>query len=269
MDLRQSLLSTLKRLRLSGLLPMLPDRVSHARKTKMTELDFFELVLSDEVARRDQHGVDLRIQTAGFEESRTLEDFDWNAPVTFDRDRVRELFGLGFLDRYEDVAFIGPVGVGKTMLASALGHAACRAGRNVRFLRSDVMLRELRQSRADNSTERLLRSLLAHDLLILDDFGLRTLDREQSNDIYEVLRERHRRASTVITSNRAIDEWIALFDDPVLAQSAIDRFAHNAHQVILDGPSYRPQLGPDGPARRPLPDGPPSRSPRRIRPSRR
>jgi DNA replication protein DnaC len=180
---------------------------------------------------------------------------------------VRDLFGLGFLERCEDVAFIGPVGVGKTLLASALGHAACRAGHNVRFIRVDVMLRELHQSRADNSTVRLIRSLLSHDLLILDDFGLRSLDREQSNDIYEVLRERHRRASTVVTSNRAIDEWIALFDDPILAQSAIDRFAHNAHQVVIDGPSYRPQLGPDGPARRPASDRPgpqPRRASRRL-----
>lgn len=229
----------------------------------MNELDFIELVLSDEVARRDQRGVEVRIDTAGFEERRTMEDFDWNAPITFDRDRVRDLFGLGFVDRREDVAFLGPVGVGKTLLATALGHSACRSGRDVLFLRADVMLRELHQSRADNSTARVVRSMLAPELLIIDDFGLRPMDREQSNDVYEILRERHRRSSTIITSNRAIEEWIALFDDPVLAQSALDRFAHNAHQVVMDGESYRPRLRPGAGGDRPPP--PRSRGPRRRR----
>jgi len=244
MEIKPSLLAILKRLRLSGIVPTLADRASHARKTKMSELDFIELVLSDEVARRDQRGVEIRIDAAGFEDRRTLEDFDWDAPITFDRDRVRDLFGLGFVDRREDVAFLGPVGVGKTLLATALGHSACRTGRGVVFLRADVMLRELHQSRADNSTTRVLRSLLAPELLIIDDFGLRPMDREQSNDVYEILRERHRRSSTIVTSNRSIEEWLALFDDPVLAQSALDRFAHNAHQVVMEGESYRPRLRP-------------------------
>jgi DNA replication protein DnaC len=253
MEIKPSLKTTLKRLKLSGLLATLPDRATHARKTKMHELDFLELVLADEVSRRDHTSLALRVDAAGFEEERTLEDFDWDAPVTFDRDRVRDLYSLGFVERCEDVAFLGPVGVGKTLLASALGHAACRAGRRVRFLRADLMLRLLHQSRADNSTEREIRGLLAPDLLVIDDFGLRTLDREQSNDVYEVLRERHRRASTVITSNRSIEEWLALFDDPVLAQSALDRFAHNAHQVVIEGESYRPRLGPGRNPKAPVP----------------
>jgi len=212
----------------------------------MTEIDLLELVLSDEIARRDQHSLQLRLETAGFDDHRTLEDFDWDVSVTFDRDRVRDLFGLGFIERCEDVAFLGPVGVGKTLLASALGHAACRSGRTVCFIRADVMLRQLHQSRADHSTDRMIRSYLAPDLLVVDDFGLRALDRQQSNDVYEILRERHRHASTIITSNRDIQEWLALFDDPVLAQSALDRFSHNAHHVVMDGPSYRPRQRPGG-----------------------
>jgi DNA replication protein DnaC len=266
MEIKSSLTTILKRLRLSGILPTLPDRITHARKTKMTELDLIELVLSDEVSRRDHKVLGLRVDAAGFEEQRTLEDFDWDAPVTFDRNRVRDLFGLGFIERCEDVAFIGPVGVGKTLLATALGHAACRSGLDVRFLRSDVMLRQLHQSRADHSTERHIRSLLALDLLIIDDFGLRSLDREQSNDVYEILRERHRHASTIITSNRSIDEWLALFDDAVLAQSALDRFAHNAHQIVIEGDSYRPRLRPDPAAPGPRRSAPARRRPGRARP---
>ena len=186
----------------------------------------------------------MRLQRAGFEEEQTFEGFDWEAPVTFDRERVKDLFGLGFLERHEDVIFLGPTGVGKTLLASALGHAACRAGHPVLFLRADHMFRALHQARADHSTEKVLRRLLAPDLLIVDDFGLRRLSAEQSNDLYEVIIERHRRASTIVTSNRTIDEWIGLFDDPILAQSALDRLAHNAYQVIIEGPSYREQQRP-------------------------
>jgi DNA replication protein DnaC len=140
--------------------------------------------------------------------------------------------------------FLGPVGMGKTFLACALGHAACRAGSQVLFLRADRMFQWLHQSRADHSKEKVLRRLLAPDLLILDDFGLRRLDAEQSSDLYEVILERHRRASTIVTSNRAIEEWIPLFDDPILAQSALDRLAHNAYQVVVEGESYRKRQRP-------------------------
>ena len=244
MEISQSLKTVMKRLKLSGLLPTLPDRVAYARKTKLPELDFLELVLHDEVERRDHQNLALRLARAGFEEEQTFEGFDWDAPVTFDRDRVRDLFSLGFLARREDVIFVGPVGVGKTFLACALGHAACRAGHEVLCLRADRLFQALHQSRADHSTERALRRLLAPDLLLVDDFGLRRLTAEQSSDLYEVILERHRRASTIVTSNRAIEEWIPLFDDPILAQSALDRLAHNAHQIVIEGESFRKRQSP-------------------------
>ena len=136
------------------------------------------------------------------------------------------------------------MGVGKTFLACALGHDACRAGRRVLFLRSDTLFRLIHQSRSDTSTERVLRSLLAPDLLIIDDLGLRRLNAQQSNDLYEVIIERHRRASTIVTSNRTIDEWIPFFDDPILAQSSLDRLAHDAYQIALEGDSYRSRQRP-------------------------
>jgi DNA replication protein DnaC len=114
----------------------------------------------------------------------------------------------------------------------------------VLFLRADHLLQGLHQARADHTSEKALRRLLAPDVLIVDDFGLRRLDARQSSDFYEVVLERHRRASTILTSNRAIDEWIPLFDDPVLAQSALDRLAHNAYQVVIEGESYRKRQRP-------------------------
>jgi DNA replication protein DnaC len=243
-DIKPSLKAVLKRLKLSGLVPVLPDRAAYASKAGLSPLDFLELALQDEIDRREHKNLSDRLGRAGFNEPHTFEDFDWDAPVTFDRDRVRDLFGLSFLEKREDVLFLGPVGVGKTFLACALGHGACRAGYKALFLRSDHLLRLIHQSRADNSTERVIRSLLAPDLLIIDDFGLRRLNAQQSSDFYEVVIERHRRASTIVTSNRSIDEWIPLFDDPILAQSALDRLAHNAHQVVIEGDSYRSRQRP-------------------------
>lgn len=238
-EINPSLKTVLKRLRLSGLLATLPDRAAYTRKTQLSELEFLELVLQDEIDRRDHKNLEMRLGKAGFQEEQTFEGFDWDTPVTFDKNRVKDLFSLGFIQRHEDVIFLGPVGVGKTYLASALGHSACRAGNNVLFMRADQMLKLVHQSRADNSTEKVLRRLLAPEVLVIDDFALRRLDAQQSSDFYEIIIERHKRASTIVTSNRSIEEWIPLFDDPILAQSALDRLAHNAHQIVVEGESYR------------------------------
>ena len=244
METNASLKSVLKRLKLSGILATLPERIAYAGKSKLALTDFLELVLQDEIDRREHKNLEVRLIKACFEQEQTLEGFDWDAPITFDRDRVRELFGLGFLARKENVLLLGPVGVGKTFLASALGHAACRAGKRVLLIRADRMLKMLHQARADYTSEKVMRGLLSPDLLIVDDFGLRRFDATQSSDIYEIIIERHRRASTIFTSNRDIAEWIPLFDDPILAQSALDRLAHNAHQVVIEGESYRTRQSP-------------------------
>jgi len=244
METKTSLRAVLKRLRLSGIVATLPDRSAYARKAKLDPLDFLELVLQDEIDRRERNTLATRIRNAGVDPDQTFETFDWDAPLTFDRHAVRDLFGLGFLDRHDDILLLGPVGVGKTFLACALGHAVCRAGRRVLMLRADALFRELRQSRADNSYEKALRRFLAPDLLIVDDFGLKRLDAMQSSDLHELIIARHRRASTCVTSNRTPDEWIALFDDPILAQSALDRLVHAAHHVVIEGDSYRKRLAP-------------------------
>lgn len=244
MEIKPSLKSVLKRLRLSGVLATLPDRIAYARKAKLSEEDFFELVLQDEIDRREQSNLAQRLTRACFAEPKTLEDFDWNAPIHFDRDRVRDLFSLGFLHRHEDVVFMGPTGVGKTFLASALGHAACRAGFQVLFVRADDLFKHLLRSRADHSHDKTLRRFLLPELLIIDDFALRRMDSLQSSDIYQLVLERHRRSSSIVTSNRSIEEWIPLFEDPLLAQSALDRLANNAHQIVVEGDSYRRRLQP-------------------------
>ena len=234
-----------RRLKLGKLLPTLPERVALARAQQLDYVAFLTLLLADEVQRRDHVGLERRLQQAGFEDRVTLEQFDWSAPIQVDRRQLQALFTLEFLARKEHVLLVGPVGVGKTMLAQCLGAAAVRAGHSVVFTRADALLKELHQARADHTLDKAFRRFLAPELLIVDDFGLQRLSGQQSQDLYELIIERHRRSSFIVTSNRGVDEWLGLFDDPILANSALDRLANAAHQVVVDGSSYRARLAPN------------------------
>jgi DNA replication protein DnaC len=244
MSLDPDLLRLLKRLKLGALAPTLPDRLALARAQQLDYAAFLTLLLADEVQRRDQQALEQRLTRAGFEERVTLEQFDWSAPIRLDRRTLQALFSLQFLVRKEHVLLVGPVGVGKTFLAQALGAAAARAGHSVLFSRADRLLKELAQARADHSFEAVFRRYLVPELLVLDDFGLHRLSAQQSQDLYELIIERHRRSSFIVTANRAVEEWLGLFDDPILGNSALDRLANGAHQLVLDGPSYRAKLAP-------------------------
>jgi DNA replication protein DnaC len=236
--------TVLRRLKLSPILDSLPERLAVARQQKMPHQDLLLLVLSDEVARRESLAVTLRVQKAHLDPTMHLEAWDATAKVTFDRALLNELVSLRFLDAHAHVTIVGPVGVGKTFLAHALGHIACRRGATVFAVRTDQMLKTLKHARLDNSYEVELRKLVAVDLLILDDFAIDVLDPVESRDLYDILLERYRIGSIVVTSNRGPDEWLATFADPVRAQSAIDRFTSNAYDLIIEGESYRPRLKP-------------------------
>jgi DNA replication protein DnaC len=243
--------ATLRRLKLGRLLDTLPDRLVLARQQKMPHQDFLLLLLNDEISRRDSLGVALRVQQARLDPAMHLEAWDPTARVTFDRTLLNELSSLRFLDAHAHVAIVGPVGVGKTFLAHALAHIACRRGAKVLAVRTDQLLKTLKHARLDNSYEAELRRVIAVDLLLLDDFAIDTLDAVESRDLYEILIERYRVGSIIVTSNRGPDEWLATFADPVRAQSAIDRFTSNAYDLIIEGESYRPRLKPRVPKDRP------------------
>ncbi len=236
--------TTLRRLKLSPMLDTLPERLVLARQQKMPHQDLLLLVLSDEVSRRESLAVTRRVQRARLDPAMRLEAWDATAKVTVDRALLNELASLRFLDTHAHVAIVGPVGVGKTFLAHALGHIACRRGASVLALRTDHLLKTLKHARLDNSAEAELRKLLAVDLLVLDDFAIDVLDPLESRDLYEILTERHRAGSIIVTSNRGPDEWLATFADPVRAQSAIDRFTSNAYDLVIEGESYRGRLKP-------------------------
>ncbi len=239
-DLRK----VLRRLKLSRLLDTLPERLALARQQKMTHQDFLILVLQDEATRRDTQAAALRAQKAQLDPAHQIENWDETAKVTFDRELLNELMSLRFMESNHNAAIVGPVGVGKTFLAHAIGHAACRRGRSVLAIQADRMLKDLKHARLLNDYEPELRKLIAVDVLIVDDFGLDVMEPQESRDLYELLSERHRSGSTIVTSNRGPDEWLATFADPVRAQSALDRFNNAAYDLVIEGETYRSRQKP-------------------------
>jgi len=234
----------LRRVKLGRCLDTLPERLALADTGQMGHAEFLELVLADEVTRRDNTSADRRAKTAGLDPSMTLDRWDDTANITYDRAIWNELCSLRFVEAGHNAVIMGPVGVGKTFLATALGHAAVRRRFSVHFERCDRLLKRLRASRLDNSHDSEIRKLLRVDLLIIDDFALQALDSVDTADIYELIVERHRVAATIATSNREPVEWLALMADPLLAQSAIDRLQSAAHELVLDGESYRQRQKP-------------------------
>jgi DNA replication protein DnaC len=247
--LSPDLRSVMRRLKLSRMSDTLPERLVLARQQKMPHQDFLLLVLSDEASRRDSQSALLRAQRGHLEPAQQLEAWDATANVSFDHALLNELASLRFLESHAHVTIVGPTGVGKTFIAHALGHIACRRRSSVLAVRADQMLKTLKHARLDNSYEAELRKLITPALLIIDDFALDSMDAIESRDAYEILVERHRAGSIIITSNRGPDEWLATFADPVRAQSAIDRFTSNSYDLVIDGESYRHRLKPKLPPR--------------------
>lgn len=234
-----SLTPPLKHLRLSGILETLEIRHRQAIDEQWSHVQFLERLLQDEVERRGQKQLTLRLRRAAFQAGKTLERFDFSFNPQLNRQQIMDLATGQFIERKEPVLLCGPSGVGKSHLAQALGHIACCRGYDVIFISTARMLQHLNGGRADGSYERRLQSFVRPDLLILDDFGLKPLRPPAPEDFYDVINERYERGATLVTSNRALNEWPQLFGDPLLASAGLDRLFHNAHVLVITGESFR------------------------------
>ena len=233
------LVPVLKKLKLSGVLHTLQLRTREAVDDNLAYEEFLMRLLADEVERREAKQLQLRLRRAAFEHAKTLEDFEFTFNPKLPKSKIIDLATCTFVQRHDNVVLVGPSGVGKSHVAQALGHRACRLGCTTLFVSAQKMLAEMRASRADHSYDRRLLRFTTPDLLIIDDLGLWTLRDHEPEDLHEIIRHRYERGSIIVTSNRAIEEWPILFGDALLASASLDRLLHHAHVIEMDGDSYR------------------------------
>jgi len=237
--------ATLRSLSLSGMLDTIEARLAQAHAGELGHVEFLQALCEDELSRRDAAGIIRRVRAARFETAYTIEDYDFSYNPKVPAPLIRDLATLRFVDAGESVILHGPVGVGKTMVAQALGHQACRRGHSALFTKTSRLLADLAGGHADRTWDTRLRRWARPTVLILDDFAMRDFTVAQADDLYELVTERSSK-STIFTANRQATDWYSLFPNPVVAESILDRVVNGAHHVAMVGKSYRPNKRPGG-----------------------
>jgi DNA replication protein DnaC len=235
---------SLARLKLHGMLETLEVRLAQASAGELGHVELLQVLCEDEAARRDTVGLARRLKAAHFEQTCVIEDFDFSFNPKIPATQIRDLSTLRFVEAGESVILHGPVGVGKSMIAQALGHQACRRGYSVVFTKTSRLLADLAGGHADRSFESRLARWARPQVVVFDDFAMRDFTLAQADDLYELVTERAGRPS-IFTANRQAADWYTLFPNPVVAESILDRIVNAAHHVHMDGKSYRPNKRPD------------------------
>lgn len=237
--MKESLETALKRLRLSGLASTLDVRLQEAQANRLNHEEFLELALQDELSIRKERLIARRTKTASFREQKLLSDFDWSFNTSIKKKQIYELATCKFIEKAEDLLLLGPPGTGKSFVVQAIGLQAIKSGRTVLYRSIFDVVRDFLKDEAFAGEEKVLARYLKPDLLIIDDMGMKQLPKRSGEFLFEVIMRRHELRSTIMTSNRPIEDWGKLIGDVPSATAILDRFLQHAEIVTITGRSYR------------------------------
>ena len=226
-------------MRLGGMAEMLPVRVHEARAQEIDYDEFIRRLIDDEFGRRKNNLIGRRVKAARFPEIRTIENFDFAFNTTISKKTILSLMSTSFLTTSQNVLFVGPPGVGKTHLALAIGYATVCNGYSVFYRSSFDLVADMAEAARSGGRKDLVRKLVGYDLLIIDEFGMKSMPPNAADDLLEIVHRRHQNASTIITTNRPVSDWGVLLGDVPATSAILDRFLENAELISIKGKSYR------------------------------